>query len=805
MIPIRIARASLGSSQVRLYSDFLNKLPRVGGGGISRFAKKTTIEPKTKNAGIDSSKKELNENKPVRNDSKNSSNNFKQSNPRNNEIGKGNNSTNRLNKNDPNGNRFRDKFNSRDNDNSSNSSPNSSTSTNSREGTNLSREGTTNRFKTDASNLTDPKREPFKRPLVKKPNFPSNKFSNKKNFKAKSVPKIKIKIPAFITVSNLASIMNIPIRSMLAKLEILGYEGLRYDFILEKEDACLIADEYNFDVEILQESINLLDLSPAPIKEELLKERPPVVTIMGHVDHGKTTILDYLRKSSVVDEEFGGITQHIGAFSVLTPISKKRITFLDTPGHAAFLKMRERGANITDIVILVVAADDSVMPQTIEAIKHAKKSRVPIIVAINKCDKEGIKIDQVLSDLALHEIDIEDYGGDTQTIQVSGKTGLNMDKLEEAIITLSELNEFKAEESEIPVEGWIIESQMVKGMGPIATTLIRRGSLKIGQFIIAGKSLCKVKGMKDENGKSLKIAGPSTPVQVWGWKDLPEAGDQILQAENEKIAKEVINNRDIKEKEIKASEDIGKINKKRQEFIEEAERLEKINKLKLLGLDTTEFDNVDDEGNCLNINYMIKSDVFGSAEAIKESINLMGNEEVKARVISYEAGPPTEGDIDLAKTIGAEIFCFNIKIPKSIINKAEKEGVILKEHNIIYRLIEDVTDKLQSHLKPRIETKILGEVEIKDIFQVSLKNKTKVKVAGCKVLMGVIKKNSQIRVKRGETIVFDGALLSLKRVKDDINEARKGFECGVMFDQWEKFQPGDVIEVYELIEHQRFL
>ena len=248
------------------------------------------------------------------------------------------------------------------------------------------------------------------------------------------------------------------------------------------------------------------------------------------------------RKSSVVAQEHGGITQHIGAFSVITPISKQKITFLDTPGHAAFLKMRERGAIITDIVILVVAADDSVMPQTIEAIKHAKKSGVPMIVAINKCDKPGVKTDRVLADLSRHGIDIEEYGGDTQTVQVSGKTGLNMDKLEEAVITLREMSDFRSEISNIPSEGWVIESEIAKGMGNISTVLVRRGTVKVGSYLVAGNTYCKVRGMKDENGKTVKTAGPSTPVQIWGWKDLPQSGDQILEAKNELIAKKVCEN-----------------------------------------------------------------------------------------------------------------------------------------------------------------------------------------------------------------------------------------------------------------------
>lgn len=644
------------------------------------------------------------------------------------------------------------------------------------------------------------RRQQAQQQLIKAP-----QHMKKPNFKKKKetiTPPIQIQLPPFVSVSNLATIMNIPLNDVFKKLEGLGFEDIRHNYILDKENASLIADEYNFEVIINEETLD--ELFPAPVNELLLKPRPPVVTIMGHVDHGKTTILDYLRKSSIVDQEFGGITQHIGAFSVFTPVSKKKITFLDTPGHAAFLKMRERGAIITDIVVLVVAADDSVMPQTIEAIKHAKKSGVPMIVAINKCDKHGVKTDKVLADLASQDIDIEDYGGETQTVKVSGKTGLNMDKLEESIITLSEMADFKSEFSNIPAEGWIIESQVVKGMGPIATVLVRRGTVNTGDFLVAGNTYCKVRGMKDENGKVIKTAGPSTPVQVWGWKELPDSGDQIIQAKNENVAKKVTTSRITRQKEIQASRDIESINQKRQDEIKEMKKLEKINELKAAGLDSSILEGEDETSSCIDVKYIIKSDVFGSAEAIKESIHGLGNEEVKSIVLSHEAGPPTETDIELAKTLGAKIFCFNIKVPKPMVSKADKENVTIKEHNIIYRLIEEVNEELTSHLKPRIEIKTLGEVEVKDVFVVTVK-KSKVKIAGCKVETGSIKKSSKVKVLRGKEVVYEGTLSSLKHIKDDISEARKGNECGIMFDKWDKFESGDKIEVFEEIEHQRFL
>ncbi|KAG2731972.1 hypothetical protein G9P44_004389 [Scheffersomyces stipitis] len=753
------------SISFREYSSFLNKFPRTGG-GISRFAKTAPKEAP----------------EPEGNGNVGTNMNSKSSN--------GNNLTN-VNRKSP----------GSENTSANKTSPKKP----------FSPEKLSKRF----ANPTDHGQPQAKQNVTSKRNQNQNQNQNQKNVqhnqnhhqkqsfqhrKNKKVPveKMHIQLPPFITVSNLATTMNIPLNDVLKKLKVLGYEDMRHNFILDKENASLIADEYNYEVSISEDTEG--DLFPAAVKPELLKERPPVVTIMGHVDHGKTTILDYLRKSSVVDQEFGGITQHIGAFSVITPVSKKKITFLDTPGHAAFLKIRQRGAIITDIVILVVAADDSVMPQTIEAIKHAKKAGVPVIVAINKCDKQGVNVDKVLGDLAAQDIDIEDYGGDTQTVRVSGKTGLNMDKLEEAVITLSEMSEFKCEFSNIPAEGWIIESQIVKGMGNIATVLVRRGTVKNGDILVAGTTYCKVRGMKDENGKPLKSAGPSTPIQVWGWKDLPDSGDHIIQAKSESIAKKVTEVRETRRKEIQMTRDIESINKKRQEEIELSKKTDMINEMKKAGLSAS----ITEEPSIIDCKYIIKSDVFGSAEAIKESIDGLGNEEVRSVVISHEAGPPTESDISLAKTLNAKILCFNIKVPKTIINKADQDSVIIKEHNIIYRLIEDVTDELQSHLKPRIEVKTTGDVEIKDIFTVSVK-KSKVKIAGCKVSTGSIKRGSRVKVLRAKEVVYEGTLSSLKRGKDDIQEARKGNECGLAFERWDKFEAGDTIEVFEEVEHQRFL
>lgn len=613
---------------------------------------------------------------------------------------------------------------------------------------------------------------------------------------------VKITIPPFVTVSTLSSILNVPLSRFLKRLESMGYEGMTHHYILDKENASLIADEFGFEATVSEEKDD--DLLPAPVDETKLKPRPPVVTIMGHVDHGKTTILDYLRKSAVVDTEFGGITQHIGAFSVLTPVSKKKITFLDTPGHSAFLSMRERGAVVTDIIILVVAADDSVMPQTIEAIKHAKKSGVPMIVAINKCDKPSKNIEKVLNDLSRYEVDIEDYGGETQTVQVSGKTGLNMDKLEEAVITLSELSDFQTEQSGVPAEGWVIESQVVNGLGNIATVLVKRGTMKVGSYLVAGSTYCKIRGMKDEHGKTVKAAGPSTPVRIWGWKDLPLAGDRIIQADLEAVCKKVVQVRENREKQQQNIKDIDSINKKRKQEVEELERQEKINERKLAGLDASDLMK-EEENKTQKVHYIVKSDVYGSAEAIKESIEGLGNDEVKALVIFFEAGPPTKSDLEMASALDAQILCFNVKVPKAILAEANQLKVNILEQNIIYRLIEHVTDDLTSRLKPHIDIKVLAELEVRAVYDITAKNKSIIKIAGCKVNNGILKRSSNVRVKRKGKIVYTGELSSLKHLKDDVNEVKKGLECGLQFEKWGKFEAGDMVEAYEEVEVPRFL
>ncbi|KAF5092415.1 hypothetical protein D0Z03_002872 [Geotrichum reessii] len=637
-----------------------------------------------------------------------------------------------------------------------------------------------------------------------------------------NAPKPRIAIPKFITLSNFANVLGIGFHRLQRQMNEMGFTELTHDHIIEEETAVLVADELGF--EAVVDEVQGVDLFPATDTPEQIAKmplRPPIVTIMGHVDHGKTTILDYLRKSSIAADEHGGITQHIGAFNVKLS-NNKQICFLDTPGHAAFLNMRERGANVTDIIVLVVAADDSVMPQTKEAIKHAKAAGVPMIVAINKMDKAGANPDKVIADLSANEVDVEDYGGETQTVPVSGKTGLGIDKLEEAIITLSEIQELKAPVVG-PSEGWVIESQVKKGLGPSATVLVRRGTLKTGSFIVAGTTWCKVKSLRDDHGKVIKKTGPGTPVEVTGWKKLPEAGDEMLEAKSESFAKQVVDNRTTRAQQIKEASDIVAINEKRRKMHEEQEKAHaRLERLRLgLPAEAVIHETVTEAPDGLStlssgdkiegpkiIPYIIKADVSGSAEAVAASIEGLGNNEISATVLYKGVGPVTDTDLARAETAKAQILTFNLNVEREIRSKAERKQIGIVSHSIIYRLLEDVTAQLASQLKPEIKQKVLGEAVIREIFDFTLKSKKsskKINIAGSRVTNGLLSKKSLVRVLRDKKIVFSGSFSSLKHFKDEVEEVKKDTDCGITFDGWADFQPGDIIQTYEEIEVPRHL
>ncbi|KAL1968936.1 hypothetical protein VTN77DRAFT_1297 [Rasamsonia byssochlamydoides] len=601
-------------------------------------------------------------------------------------------------------------------------------------------------------------------------------------------------LPEFISVINLADVLGVRPAQFVARMEEMGFEGVTYNHVLDAETAGLIASEYNFEP-IFEKDEDDLVAAPEPEDKSVLPPRPPVVTIMGHVDHGKTTILDWLRKSSIAASEHGGITQHIGAFSVSMP-SGKTITFLDTPGHAAFLDMRRRGANMTDIVVLVVAADDSVKPQTVEAIKHAKEADVPIIVAINKIDKDNVNPERVKQDLARHSVDVEDYGGDVQAICVSGKTGQGMLELEEAIVTLSELLDHRA-----PIdgnaEGWVVEAT-TKKVGRVATVLVRRGTLRPGDIIVAGTTWARIRTLKNEHGVAINEATPGMPVEIDGWKEQPEAGAEVLQAPSEQKAKDVVAYRLEKTETQKLSEDMAAINESRKETLEKRRREE---------AQEEEGDEEAEEAASgpRPINFLIKADVSGSAEALVNSVSAIGNNEIFAHILRSGVGPITEFDVKHAAMADANIISFNMTIDPNIQRMAETQGVRILNHNIIYELIDDVKAKMSEHLPPAVSQRVTGEAEIGQIFHITVKGRETTAIAGCKVRNGVISRAKKVRVLRGKEVIYDGAIASLKNVKKDVTEMRKDTECGMGFEGWTDFAVGDHVQCYEEIYEKRYL
>lgn len=618
-----------------------------------------------------------------------------------------------------------------------------------------------------------------------------------------AAPPTPVYLPDFITVSNLAAVLRVRAEDFGNKMRALGFEETNNDHILDAETAGLIATEFNFEPVVdTSESEDLLPQPPVEYMSEL-PTRPPIVTIMGHVDHGKTTLLDWLRKSSVAASEHGGITQHIGAFSVSMP-SGRLITFLDTPGHAAFLTMRKRGANVTDIVILVVAADDSVMPQTIEAIKHAQAAKVPIIVAVNKVDKEDANVERVKHDLARYGVEIEDFGGDTQVVRVSGKTGTGMAELEEAVIALADILDMRAH-IDGPAEGWVLEAT-TKNNGRMATVLVRRGTLRPGNVIVAGLTWARVRSLRNEAGVQVAAAGPGTPIEIDGWKEQPVAGDQVLQAPDEKKAKSVVEFRIEASRRTQMALDMIAVNDARR-LEQEKRELGKMKKQ-----EETEADSRDESSTADNslegappssnqgmkeVFFIVKADVSGSVEAVLNSVSALGNSEVRPNILRSGVGPVTEFDIDHAAVAKGHIISFNTSIDASIARLAETAGVRILDQSIIYRLIEDVSAKLSEQLTPRITQRVLGEAEIAQVFEINTTGRTKVPVAGCKVRNGIINKNARVRVSRGKKVIFDGKFSSLKNVKKDVMEMRKGNECGMGFLDWIEFKVGDEVQCYE--------
>ncbi|KAE8364069.1 hypothetical protein BDV27DRAFT_118706 [Aspergillus caelatus] len=615
--------------------------------------------------------------------------------------------------------------------------------------------------------------------------------ARQKELESASIP---LYLPEFISVSNLADVIGVRPAQFVQQMEDMGFEGVTYSHVLDAETAGLVAAEYNF--EPIFETAEDEDLTAAaePEDKSILPSRPPVVTIMGHVDHGKTTILDWLRNSSVAASEHGGITQHIGAFSVAMP-SGKTITFLDTPGHAAFLDMRRRGADVTDIVVLVIAADDSVKPQTIEAIKHATEARVPIIVAISKIDKENINLEKVKQDLSIHGVHVEDYGGDVQAIGVSGKTGQGMLELEEAIVTLSEVLDHRAEVNG-KAEGWVIEGT-TKSYGRVATVLIRRGTLRPGDIIVAGTTWARVRTLRNEAGVAISEATPGMPVEVDGWREQPSAGTELLEAVDEQQAKDVVDYRLEKTETQKLGQDTVAINEARRELLERR-RQEESEGSEAAG-------SIQETSGPKPVHFVIKADVGGSAEAVLNSVTAIGNNEVFANVLRSEVGPISEFDIEHAASANGHIVSFNMPIDPAMSRMAENRGVKIMDHNVIYKLIDDVKAILSEQLPPSVSHRVTGEAEIGQIFEITLKGREKTAIAGCKVRNGIISKARKVRVIRGQETIFDGSINSLKNVKKDVTEMRKDTECGIGFEGWTSFAVGDHVQCYEEIYEKRYL
>ncbi len=593
-------------------------------------------------------------------------------------------------------------------------------------------------------------------------------------FQKPTAPVVReVKVPESITVSELAQRMSVKASEVIKELMKMGMM-VTINQSLDQDTAALVVEEMGHKV-VFEKAEDVEEMILASIDQEARGEpepRPPVVTIMGHVDHGKTSLLDYIRKSQVAEGEAGGITQHIGAYQVHT--GHGDITFLDTPGHAAFSAMRARGAKVTDVIILVVAADDGVMPQTKEAIQHAKAAEVPLVVAVNKIDKPDAQPDRVMQELVAEEVVPEEWGGDTQFIKVSAKTGEGIDELLDAILLQSEILELKAPKTG-PAQGAIIESSLEKGRGPVATVLVQSGTLKRGDVVVAGAEYGKVRAMFDENGKSVKEAGPSTPVQVLGLSGTPAAGDELVALPNEKKAREVAEMRREQMRQKRLSE-------------QKAAKLDQL--FSRMG-----------EGEVAYVNLIIKADVQGSVEALKEALQKIETDEAKVRIVAANVGGINESDANMAVTSDAVIIGFNVRADAAARKVIEEHGLDLRYYSIIYEVIDDVKQAVAGLLSPEVREEIIGLAEVREVFRSSKFGA----VAGCMVVDGVVKRNNPIRVLRDNVVIFEGELESLRRHKDDVTEVKAGTECGIAVKGYNDIKPGDQIEVYERTEVQREL
>ena len=596
-----------------------------------------------------------------------------------------------------------------------------------------------------------------------------NKNTEERN-KQKIFKLTEITIPENISVKDLATELKKTSSEVITKLMGLGIMAT-INQELDFDTAFLIAEEFGVTAvkkEQVKEEDILFDESED--KEEDLVQRPPVVVVMGHVDHGKTSLLDAIRKTNVIEGEAGGITQHIGAYKV--SINGREITFLDTPGHEAFTSMRARGAQITDVAILVVAADDGVMPQTVEAINHAKAAEIPIIVAINKIDVPGANPEKVKQELMKYELVPEEWGGDTVFVEISAKKNINIDQLLEMVLLVSDMRDLKVNPHK-QAKGVVIEARLDKAKGPIASVLVQRGKLDVGDTIVVGTSIGRIRAMKDDKGKKVKSAGPSTPVELMGLTKVPEAGETFYEVKDEKMAKHLIERREIQARE---------------------EAMNAYNKVTLNNL----FEQME-HADLKQLNIIVKADVQGTAEALKQSLEKLSDSEVEVKVIHSNAGAINESDVNLAKAAKAIIIGFNVRPNATAKESAEKQGVEIKLYSVIYQALEDVEAAMNGLLDPVYQEKVIGNVEVRQTFKVSNVGT----IAGGYVKDGKVERNAGVRVIREDVVIHEGKLASLKRFKDDVKEVAKGFECGLQIENYNDIKEGDIIEVFVMEEIKR--
>ncbi len=629
------------------------------------------------------------------------------------------------------------------------------TNKNKRPGRNAYMEGLEQRYRTMGSAASRNKRN-------------KNKFSAP----VADVEKVfhEVEIPEFITVQELAIKMAEKSGDVVKSLMMMG-QMVTVTQMIDQETAALVVEELGHTYKLKSANEIEESLVEADEDESLLQERPPIVTVMGHVDHGKTSLLDALRKTKVTDGEAGGITQHIGAYQIVAK-SGKKITFLDTPGHEAFTAMRSRGASVTDIVVLVVAADDSIMPQTVEAIDHSRAAGVPIVVAINKIDKPEADVNKVKQDLLSHDLIPEDFGGDIVCVPVSAKSGEGLHDLEDMILLQADMLDLKANPHR-QVDGAVVESRLDKGRGPIASVIIQRGTLKIGDIVVAGCQWGKVRAMLDDTGKSIKEAIPALPVEILGLQGVPEAGESFIQVEDERKAREVTSHR----MQIKREKEMARSRKR-------------------VSLDS--FMSRIEEKDLKELNIIVKGDVQGSVEAIADSLNKLATEEVQVRAVHSAVGIVTESDVMLAQTSDALIIGFNVRANPQARTAAEKEGVEIRYYSVIYDLVDDIKAAMSGLLSPELKEKITGQLEIREIFKIN-----KMKICGCLVTDGILKRHGKARVIRDGIVIHDGEIDTLRRFKDDVKEVSEGFECGLTLAKFDDLHAGDIVEAYEIEETSR--